>query len=355
MKKRWLALLLCAALLSPLCACASRSPAVMRYGETELGASAYRYWLSCYRARFYDRETAENRGYYAALADENIKKSLAAVALFDGYGLRLGDVGHDTVDAAMQRLVESFGGRAAFDEAAARYGTDYDGVRAAVTYEQKSSALYSYLFGTGGVYEIEEKDYEAAYQKTYTHVRMIFIPYVDYILSEDGDKIYDTASGTYLFREKTGAALRRQEEKSAAVRAALADGVDDAAFSELVETYNEDESAKEYPGGYYFSSEVDYTDYIPDLTEAALRLRTVGETCEVRSAYGVHFLYRLENEEGAYKAEANGDFFEGFTDRVKRSCFEDIIVAAAEQVVIVTEEKNKIRYDETEPNYDMYW
>ena len=249
MKKRWLALLLCAALLSPLCACASRSPAVMRYGETELSTTVYRYWLSCYRASFYDRETAENRGYYAALADENIKKSLVAVALFDGYGLRLGDVGHDTVDAAMQRLVESFGDRAAFDAAAARYGTDYDGVRAAVTYEQKSSALYSYLFGTGGVYEIEEKDYETAYQKTYTHVRMIFIPYVDYILSEGGDKIYDTASGTYLFREKTGAALRRQEEKSAAVRAALAAGVDDAAFPNWQRRITKTNRQKSTPAG----------------------------------------------------------------------------------------------------------
>ena len=176
---RWQAALLCLALLLPmllLSACGRNLPVVMEYGTVRLEEDVYRYWLSCYRAQFAYDETEENIARLSELADLNIRKTVVAAALFDSYGLRFDEVARARIEAAMERLVENAGGtREQLDEAAAIYGIDYTGLKLAISYEQKASALYQYLFGSNGIYEIPVLQYENYYQKTYTHVKMVYI------------------------------------------------------------------------------------------------------------------------------------------------------------------------------------
>ena len=356
---RWQAALLCLALLLPmllLSACGRNLPVVMEYGTVRLEEDVYRYWLSCYRAQFAYDETEENIARLSELADLNIRKTVVAAALFDSYGLRFDEVARARIEAAMERLVENAGGtREQLDEAAAVYGIDYTGLKLAISYEQKASALYQYLFGSNGIYEIPVLQYENYYQKTYTHVKMVYIPYVDFLLDDDGERIWDAASGSYLYAPKTGASLSAQQAKATAVRQAISDGMSEKDFDALIEAYGEDPSTKTYKDGYYFSSEMDYRDYLPTLTEAALDLEE-GEVGEVQSAYGVHFLLALPCEKGAYDKEAYADFFEGFTDRVAAYFYEaEVINPLLTEVMVHREVKEEIRYAEIEPNFDLYW
>ncbi len=354
--KKILCLLLLLALALSLGACGARDlPPVMEYGGLRLDGEVYSYWLSCYRAQFAYQETAENRARLAELTDLNIQKTLVAAATFDGYGLQLDTAARDIINAAMASLVENNGGtREALEQAAAAYGIGYDGLRLAITYEQKAQALFNYLFGANGAYAVSDEECEAYYQSTYVRVQMIYIPYVDFVLNEDGDRIWDQASGQYLYTEKTGAALLEQQGKAQAVRDALVNCYTQKEFAALMEQYNEDPAAKSYPSGYYFSSEVDYSDYIPALTEVALTLAP-DERAEVKTAYGVHFLLALPCDEGAYAREENADFFDGFAERLSRRLYEGLIEKSLPGVTIYREEKGKYRYEDAAPNFDLYW
>ena len=350
------ALLLALCLLCPLAlaACGDDKPVVMEYKNVPVTEDVYRYWLACYRAQFSHMETEENRARLAEIAVSNIERSLVCVGLYDGYGLRLDTSVRDIINAAMDRIEENMGGRKALDEALAVWGMDYNGLKTAITYEQKAKALRQYLFGAYGAYQLSDEQKEEFYQDTYARVQMIYIPYVDFVLDDDGNRIYDPQTGTYRHVKKTDAALERQEEKAAAVRAVLATTTTAEEFAALQKTYNEDLSAKDYPNGYYFSENEDYTTYIEELPAAALTMQ-VGETREVQSAYGVHFLLRLENDTGAYANSANKDFFANFETYAEDFAFTAMISAELPHITVYTAVKNGIRYEDIEPNFDVYW
>lgn len=349
-----LVLALCLLLPLALAACGDGKPVVMEYKNVPVTEDVYRYWLACYRAQFSHMETDENRDRLAEIAVSNIERSLVCVGLYDGYGLRLDTSVRDIINAAMERIEENMGGRAALDEALAVWGMDYKGLKTVITYEQKAKALRQYLFGTYGTYQLTDEQKEEFYQDTYARVQMIYIPYVDFVLDDDGNRIYDPQTGTYRHAKKTGSALTRQQEKAAAVRVALATTTSPEEFAALQKTYNEDASAKEYPNGYYFSENEDYTTYIEELPAAALAIQ-VGETREVESTYGVHFLLRLENDKGAYENSANKDFFANFETYAQDYAFAYMVTAELPNITVYTTVKNGIKYEDIEPNFDVYW
>lgn len=339
-----------------LAACGIRDlPIVMEHNGMRLDEDVYEYWLCCYRAQFAYSETEETIERYAELADINIMKTLVAASLFDSYGLQLDEAARDIINAAMDSLVDHAGGtREDLNAAAAAYGIDYDGLKLAITYERKAQALYNYLYGQNGILAPTSEQYETYYQATYTHVKMIYISYVDFQTDADGNRVWDAQENRYLYTEKTGAALTAQEEKAAAVRAALARDMSGEALDALIKQYDEDPATATYTNGYYFSKEVDYSDYIPDVVTAAFALAE-GEIAEVRSPYGVHFLYGLACDEGAYEKEANEDFFDGFTDRTARYLYEETIKNHLTEVTVYRDVKQNTRYEDVEPNFDLYW
>ncbi|MBQ8350670.1 MAG: hypothetical protein IJY20_01325 [Clostridia bacterium] len=355
--KKLLSLLLLASLcLCLLPGCGMRDvPIVMEYSGLRLDEDVYEYWLCCYRAQFAYEETEGNLDRLAEIADINIRKTLVAAALFDSNGLQLDTAARDIINAAMDKLVENAGGtREELDKAAAAYGIDYDGLRLAITYEQKAQALYNYLYGTNGVLAPTDEQYETYYQATYARVKMVYISYVDFLTDEDGNRVWDPKNERYVYEAKTGTALSDQEKKAAAVRARLTSGLTEKDFDELIKTYDEDPATKGYPNGFYFSRELDYESYIPELTEKALSMKP-GETGEVRSDYGVHILYALPCDKGAYAEKANADFFDGFTDRVGRYLYEETINSHLVEVTVYAEVKANTKYAEVEPNFDLYW
>jgi hypothetical protein len=356
MKKLLSLFLLLALLVAALGSCATRDvPIVMEHNGTRLDEDVYEYWLCCYRAQFAYSETPETAARYAELADLNIMKTLVAASLFDQYGLQLDTAARDIINAALEKLIENAGGtRQEFDKAAAVYGIDYEGMRLALTYERKAQALYNYLYGENGIMALTDEQYEIYYQATYSRVKMIYISYVDFEKDADGNRVWDPKENRYRYEELTGARLEAQQQKAAALRAALGDSPDEKRFDELKKTYDEDPAAKDYQNGYYFSKDLDYRDYIPEVVAAAQELAP-GEVTEVRSDYGVHILYGLAPDKGGYKTEANADFFDGFTERASRHLYEETIKNHLTEVKIYRDVKNNTKYAEVEPNFDLYW
>ncbi|MBQ8173969.1 MAG: hypothetical protein IJ009_01055 [Clostridia bacterium] len=356
--KRLTALLLIAILLCPcLFACADTGEPLLSYKNAKITEDVYRYWMACYRAQFSAMETDENRDRLAEIAHANIERSLVCVGLFDGYGLTLDTAARDIVNAAIESMEESLGGREALEEALSVWGMDINGLKTAITHEQKAAALREYLFGEDGVYAISEETAEEYCQNSYSRVYMIFIPYVDFETDADGNRIFDPVTQSYRYKAKSEPKLAVQEYRAGLVRAAVTaeGGITQAAFLDLVKEYNEDESAASYENGYFFSRDEDYSTYIEELPAAALSMK-VGEVREVTSEYGVHFLYRAENPKGAYKDEKNADFFGNFDGKLKDQAFERLISAELPSVTVVNRELlDSIHYEAIVPNQGVYW
>ena len=361
MKKRKIgaraALCLCLLLALTLASCAGCTepkPTAMQFGSLSLSSDIYSFWLCCYRAQFAQIETDENRESLATLADTNIRKSLIAAAIFDDMNLSLDAFARNQIEGAMRSLVDLYGSREALDEALAAYGIDYEGLRRAISYEQKAAALSNYLFGTGGVYEPsadERKDY---YEQLYARVHIITILHVDFELDANGERIFDRASGKYLYAEKSPEALAAKLDKEAELRAQLSDGMDPIAFQQLLAAYNDDPTGAEYPNGYYFAKGGDYREYIEEIPKAALEM-DVGTVTEVESEYGTHFLLRLPPADGAYDDEENKDFFGDFYARMQSYYFELYIAQFLPQVKVNYDVLATVRYEDCEPNFDIYW
>lgn len=327
---------------------------VMEYDSLILSDDIYRFWLSCYRAQFAHLETAENRAQLATLADMNIRKSLVAAATFDAFDLRLDTTARNQIDGAMRSLEEAFGSREALEEALAVYGIGYEGLRRAISYEQKASALSNYLFGEGGIYEPTEQEREEYYEELYCRVQVITVLYVDFVLDANGERVFDRTTGSYLYERKSDDALAAKEAKVAELAGKLYDGMEEIPFQQLLAAYNEDAAAKEYPSGYYFAEGGDYREYIEEIPEAALAMDE-GTVVRVESEYGVHFLLRVPLDEGGYAAEENADFFEDFYTRMQSYFFELYIAQLVPGVTVHYDVQSAIRYEDCEPNFEIYW
>lgn len=353
-KRAVLCLCLVLVLLLATACPAPRGRVVMTYDGLSLTEDIYRFWMSCYRAQFAHLEATEGADKLATLADTNIRKSLIAASVFDATGLRLDRTARNQIDGAMRSLVELYGSREALDEALAVYEITYDGLRLAISYEQKAAALSNYLFGEGGVYAPGEKECEDYYKELYCRVQVITLLYVDFKLDANGERIFDRTTGKYLYEEKTDEALDAQLEKEAELASKLYDGIDEIAFQQLLAAYNNDNAAKEYPSGYYFAKGGDYREYIEEIPKAALEMDE-GTVVRVESEYGVHFLLRVPLDKGAYGAEENKDFFPDFYARMQAYYFELYITQLLSQVEVDHEVLSSIRYEECEPNFDVYW
>lgn len=355
---RLAAALLVLCLLCPcLFACAETGDPVLAYKNAKITDDVYRYWMACYRAQFAAAETEENRARLAEIAHANIARSLICVGLFDGYGLRLDTAARDIVNEAVASIEESLGGRAELEKALAVWGMDINGLKTAITHEQKASALRDYLFGENGVYAISEEMAEEYYQESYARVYMIFIPYVDFETDADGNRIFDPLTQSYRYKQKSAPKLEVQQYRAATVRAAVTaeGGITQEAFLALAKDYNEDESAKSYENGYFFGKNEDYSTYIREIPAAALAMK-VGEVHELTSEYGVHFLFRAESTKGAYADDKNADFFGEFDSNLKAYAYERLITAELPFVTVTDPALlSSIRYEEIEPNYGVYW
>ena len=185
-------------------------------------------------------------------------------------------------------------------------------------------------------------------------MQIITILHVEFVLDANGERIFDRASGKYLYEEKTGEAMEAQLAKEAELASKLYDGMGEIAFQQLLASYNNDSAAKNYPSGYYFAKGGDYREYIEEIPKAALGMDE-GTVVRVESEYGVHYLLRVKLDEGGYAAEENADFFADFASRMQSYYFELYITQLLAEVEADHAVLASIRYEDCEPNFEIYW
>lgn len=360
MKKKLCALFTAAALLLTAAGCAS-SKTVMQYEGETVTANMYRYWLSTYKGSFMNTYTDMSdtdafwdsaitteltaEQYLNQAVQENVKRTLICAVEFDKLGLTLSDSSVAEMEEYIESLIEerADGSRKAMNQILAQYGINIDMLREIYTMEDKTSALFSYLYGTNGANALSDAEYEQYCQDHYVRVRHIYVNNAyAYDVNENGYYSYDE-SGVLKTRELTAEELAEKTQKIADIETALAAGDD---FDTVYNTYSEDFY---YENGYYLSAT---TGFIPAVITAAFSLE-VGEWVRVDSDYGTHFILRLEMDEKPYENEANADFFDSFTTDAQNDAFLTWLDERMELVEIDDETLSQYSIRDVSPNYSI--
>lgn len=360
MKTKLSALILAVTIVLSTAGCAA-SPAVMTYEGKTVTINMYRYWLSSYKGSFmntytdmsdtdtfwdsilYGDVTAEE--YLNTAVAENVRRTLVCSAQFDLLGLTFPDSAKDEIDQYIEELIEerADGSRNSFNQILSQYGINIDMLRQIYTMEDKTSLLFSYLYGEGGANALSEADYASYCENNYVRVRHMYVNNAyAYEVNEDGYYSYDT-SGVLKTRALTDAEQAEKAEKIAAIDAALEAGED---FEAVYDAYSEDHY---YENGYYLSGT---TSFIPEVISAAFSLE-IGQWQKLETDYGTHYILRLAMDEKPYEDEDNSDFFSSFESDAKNDHFLHWMEDLIREVEVDEELLDRYSIRDVSPNYSI--
>ena len=355
--KKLLCLIL-ASLMLILCAC-EKSPAIMEYEGQVINAEMYTYWMSRYKALFlysyanstdspdfWNTEVADGitaETLFTNIIDENIKKNLACMYLFDKYSLALPSSTVSAIDADMEQLIEDIGGAKAFEEEADALGINKKTLKEIYLIEEKIEYLRNHLYGTNGVEKITDAQKKAYMEDNYVRIRHIFFSTSpEYVLDANGSYTYDE-NGNIITKTPTAEEINKKKVTAEAVFERINQGED---FEKMLSEYTDDDASISYKNGFYLTSSIDYID---EVTEAAFDME-VGEVRLVNSDYGVHIVKRYELQDKAYDDKSNADFFENFDDAVISEIFQNKLAEHFDKITVNTEEKSKYSIVTTKAN-----
>ncbi len=307
---------------------------VMTYGSSSISENEFRYYLATYKGRyaqtysdfkdsheFFSRSidsegrTAEEVLY--EMVQHNVKMTLVTEELFEEYNLTLPAGCEDMINDFIAGLVEDYAGgnKNVLNAALGEYGINMKMLKTICLRDEKTSALYDFLYGEGGEEQIDDVDRTKYLNDNYVRVRHIYVnnKYV-YDTDEEGRQKY-TEDGLYATRGLTDEEKAAKDALVKAIDDSLAEGGD---FEEVYEAFSED---KYYENGYYITRDMDFIDGV---IETAFELE-VGEYEKIESDYGTHYVMRLEMDERPWENEGSADFFENYDETVSESLFAEKI------------------------------
>lgn len=325
---------------------------------------------------FWDTDAGGGQNYeetFNNLILENCKKNLAALVLFDKYGLELPESVISEIDEEIAFYIDydGDGSKEKFNELIADFGVDADSLREAYIIEAKNKYLLEYLYGDGSLITAPVK--EEFYQENYYRFKQILISNYYYEYEKDsqgntiyfdvesGKRLYDTEKGSFIYdedgnmyRDKDGTVIyfdaegnilydtvngqpsvvldesgeavvhyysdAEMEERYQLLQSinleASAGGK--ATFEALAAQYSDSAAGdKSYPDGYYLSpvEKSGYEDYMLMILEA-LQNTDVGDMTLLESDYGYHIIMRYELDEGKYDDGKYAEWFDNFDDQL---------------------------------------
>ena len=324
-------LVLSAAALVLLSSCGT-GKAVMTYKGAKITENEFRFYLATYKARFAQTysDFKDNAAFYRqSMGDgtaedflfsavvQNVGYSLVSDELFREYGLSLpASVTADVdgyVDSYLTDLAE--GSKTVLNRYLGAYGVNMKLFREILLRDERSSAVYAYLYGEDGKIGLNDDDRQTYLENNYARVRHIYVnnAYV-YATDDEGKPVY----GTDGHQEKTpltGDALDAKNALVAAIDEALASGED---FDTVYETASED---KYYKEGYYLTRDM---NFIKGVVRSAFELE-IGEWTKVESDVGVHYIMRIPLGEKPWADESCADFFPDYDETVSSALFTDML------------------------------
>lgn len=329
--RRTLALLLILALSFALLSCGG-GRAVMEYDGCAISESEFQYYLATYKSRFAQTYTdfRDNEAFYRqpigdVTAEEflfdavvhNVSYSLLCDGLFRAYGLSLPHAVVDEVDGYLDSFLEDYAGgsKNALNQALANYGINMKMLREIYLRDERSTAVYNYLYGSNGTIGLNDADRTAYLEENYARIRHIYVNNkTTYATDENGQPIIGS-DGYQQQIPLTGADLDAKNALVTAIDEALADGGD---FEEIYKVSSEDQY---YPHGYYITRDM---DFIEGVVTSAFELE-IDEWVKVESDYGVHYVMRLPLEEKPWEEEDCADFFENYDETVTAELFTSML------------------------------
>ncbi len=319
-------------LIASFASCGAKE-AVITCGKHSVSADEFKYYLATYKGKFatvysdfsdtedfYNSKFSDGRTIEEYLFDtvvESVKMTLVANAMFDEYDLRLSESTEEMIDDYIDSMIEDMAGgdKNALNKKLSEYGINLTMLREIYLRDERTASLLDFLYGDDGEIGVTDADRTDYLNENYVRIRHIYVNNkFKYSADENGYLIY-TDEGY----AKTESLTEDEEEAKnaliAAIEEAIADGGD---FNEIYEGLSED---KHYENGYYLTRN---TDFVDDVVKTAFELE-IGEYAKIDSAYGVHYIMRLEMDDAPWADTKNEDFFDNFETTVATELFTEII------------------------------
>ncbi len=257
---------------------------------------------------------------------EYIKQVLVASILFDNYDKLSGVEKRDIKLAAKEILdYQAEGSVDVFNEKTAGFGFTYSIFDDAAELLYKAGAAKEAIFGTDGSKLIGDSKSCDEFFISYARTKLLFIRTENrFKLDENGNRILgsDGNAETVPLTEEEKAERNQAIEEIRAAIEAYDNGEDGAInstmFGEYLKDYAADGDAGKIESGYYFHPNSEYTAAFADESEAFTEIVTtalsigIGECVEVKTDFGICFVYRDVIVSDAYLDTGLEVFFKDF-------------------------------------------
>lgn len=337
---------------------------VMSYGGVSFSAGVSAYLSSYYKYNYLTAlgetvpEASDNENFWSSVSESGktygellsesteqyLKETLVAVYLYDSYG-KLSREEKNKINAATEAVLDFKADKDEnkFNEIAREFGFTYSDFKRATEILYKSYMAQLMIYGEGGANLKSFPDLCNDYLNAeYSHVRLLFIRTDDkFVLDDNGNRVIGD-DGNDMTVALTDAEKAERFNSIAELDAAIlgketgADAsISPEMFSLYQEKYENDGNSKN-SDGYYFSEKSSYTKEFkkgyPTVVEAALSMKAY-EYKKVETDEGYCFIYKMENENGAYSDTQSG-FFSDFYSRFASYSYSDSLATLSASVKV---------------------
>lgn len=345
------AILIISMLFAVSASACGKTVTVMELDGYKISANEYQYWLSVYKSYYlyyYNSSKDETEfwlsdagdgmtyaEYATAVINENVKRTLVGIKLFDDYNLKLGSETVKAIENEISENIEYYGGRSAFNAVLAKLGINVSMLENIYKAEAKLALLEEYLYGDSGIVNVSEDEYSEYFAENYINIKYLII-YTNEVavLDDDGSLVYDS-EGNYVTRKFSDDEKAEINARILTAHAAAEGGED---FDQLISSYS-DVDMSSYPNGFYLSPR-DYAMHEEVVSEAALRMQ-VGEVAMVENDYATYIIKKYETPTLTALSDADLATLTNFITVAKEDMYLGMLTEAAFEVTVYDEELAK--------------
>lgn len=337
------------------------------YGNYTLTEGMYRYWMISWKEYYIKNyaDVEDTPEYWSAMASDELTNEeyltanihtrilfyYAAQPLFDELGLKkslyTGAV-RENIDA----MIAAYGSKAECNKALnEKYGINLSELEQVYTFEERYTAVYSYLFGSSGIDSATPSEIDEYYHNYYARVKyVLFLKNQKYRIDDDGKRVTD-AMGYYILDDLTDEEKAEIESLAAQIRDDLTAGAEHEGFAdpmdyyvnEYMEQYFEDVLSA-YPNGFYITAD-EYALHTVTVTEAAMEME-IGEISLVENEDCFFIIKKYDLPDKGYASEIDSAQFTNLTSYASSEKFVKYFSSLTENLRISEEITEKYRLSE---------
>lgn len=277
---------------------------------------------------------------------EYIKQILVANYLFDNYA-RLSAAEKRDIELAAEEILDyhADGNVETFNKETEGFGFTYSVFDDAAKMLYKATVARSVLFGADGSKIASETESCNEFLSQYSRVKLLFIRTADkFKLDENGNRVLGE-DGNDTLESLSDEEMEERARDVESIRAAIASVSENGEiqmspelFDHYLNKYANDGDASKLNDGYYFHSSsaftAEFAKEFEDIVSKSLNEMSVGEFCEVKTEFGVCFIYKCEAEDGAYFDQTDGSCFLDFYQLAAVYTFDKMLSELSKDVTV---------------------